>query len=73
MLEPFKYLWNTISQEITDEVTIIREIIHYYRSELAESLKTREKVTALKGIMAKAPTYKKWKAVSEVYDQLPVI
>ena len=31
IFEPFKYLWKTIVQEIKDEMTIIKDIIDYYR------------------------------------------
>ena len=31
LLEPLKYLWNTVTREIQDEITIISDITQYYR------------------------------------------
>lgn len=38
MFEPFKYLWKTITQEITDQFTIVREIVEFYRDEIKERM-----------------------------------
>lgn len=66
-------MWKTISQEITDQFTIIREIAEFYRDEIKERMETRDKMTTIKTYMHKAQDYKTWKTISEQYDQLGVI
>ncbi len=38
MLEPLKYLWKTITQEITDQFTIVRDIAEFYQDEIKETM-----------------------------------
>jgi TAG lipase/lysophosphatidylethanolamine acyltransferase len=73
MFEPFRYLWKTISQEITDQFIIIREITSFYNDEIKERMETREKMATIKSFMGKAQTYQSWKTLSEQYDQLGVV
>jgi hypothetical protein len=73
MLEPLKYLWRTVGQEISDEFTIVQEIVRYYRREFAESMETRERMAGIKAVMGRAQSYKQWRGVSQLYDQLGVV
>ena len=57
MFESLSYIAKTISQEIEDQLTIIKEIIEYYREELREKIKTKEQMIQIKAAMAKANSY----------------
>ena len=57
MFESFGYIAKTISQEIEDQFTIIKEIIEYYREEFREKIKTKEQMIQIKAAMAKANSY----------------
>ena len=73
IFEPLKYLWKTVTQEITDQFTIIKEIVDYYRTEINEKFETQEKMAAIKKIMSQAQHYNQWKAISQHYDKLPPV
>jgi DNA-binding GntR family transcriptional regulator len=57
MFESLSYIAKTISQEIEDQFTIIKEIIEYYREEFREKIKTKEQMIQIKAAMAKANSY----------------
>jgi NTE family protein len=73
MLEPFRYLWKTVTQEINDQFMILKEIADYYKDELKESMKTSKKMKEIKSFMQKADNYSSWKSLAQQYDQLPNI
>jgi hypothetical protein len=73
MFESLIYIAKTISQEIEDQFTIIREIVYYYREEFRENIKTKEQMLQIKAAMGKANSYQDWRRVSTLYDQLPIV
>lgn len=73
MLEPLQYLWKTVTQEISDQITIMKEIAEYYRDEIKDSIKTKTKMTEIKSLMQKANNYSTWRSLAQQYDQLPVV
>ena len=73
MLEPFRYLWKTVTQEISDQITIMKDIAEYYRDEIKDSIKTKSKMTDIKLLMQRANSYSSWRSLAQQYDQLPVV
>lgn len=73
MFESLSYIAKTISQEIEDQFTIIKEIVEYYREEFREKIKTKEQMIQIKTAMAKANSYQEWRRVSTLYDRLPIV
>jgi hypothetical protein len=52
MFEPLQYLWRTVAQEISDQITIMKEIAEYYRDEIKDSIKTKRKMTEIKSLQS---------------------
>jgi Domain of unknown function (DUF3336) len=73
MLEPFRYLWKTVAQEINDQFTIMKDIVEYYREEIKDSIKTKKKMAEIKFLMQKASNYSSWRSLAQQYDQLAVV
>ena len=73
MLDAFGYLYETIKQEIVDELTIFREITEFYADSMYERMSFRKKIKEINKKLQLARDYGEWKAIADEHDALPQI
>lgn len=73
MIEAFGYLYETIKQEVVDELTIFREITEFYADSMYEKMSFKKKIKEINKKLRLARSYGEWKAIADEHDALPQI